>query len=452
MASTVLEETFQAVPPTSARELEYQQLKAEIHRQLVAVLDLSRVGDWGNDRLRTEVRKVASDLAQRSTPTLSSQDREQLLDELMSEAFGLGPLDVFMADPTVNDILVNGPHAVYIDRNGQLEATQVRFADDAHLMQIIQRIAARVGRRVDEMSPLVDARLEDGSRVNAILPPLALQGPTLSIRRFAVRLGREDLLSRATLTPEMLQLLGIVVRARINLLISGGTGSGKTTLLNVLSSFIPRRERLVSIEDAAELQLQQPHVVRLETRIPNLEGVGEVTQRDLVRNSLRMRPDRIIIGEVRGPEALDMLQAMNTGHEGSMTTIHANDTRDALARLEMMVALAGFEMPLMVIRNYIASALQLLVHTARLQGGMRRVTRISELIRLKNGRRYVVKDLFGFRQTTVRDGVALGEFYATGHVPTFLPRMIAAGIPVPEELFQERVIAETSLPMGTEVD
>jgi pilus assembly protein CpaF len=358
----------------------------------------------------------------------------------MAEAFGLGPLDRFMTDPSVNDILVNGPDTVYVERRGRLEKTDVVFADSAHLIQIIQRIAARVGRRVDEASPMVDARLPDGSRVNAIIPPLALEGPVLSIRRFAVRLTAEHLLANATLPWEMLELLRAAVEARTNTLISGGTGAGKTTLLNTLSRFIPHDERLVSIEDSAELQLQQPHVVRLETRLPNLEGVGEVSQRDLVRNSLRMRPDRIIIGEVRGPEALDMLQAMNTGHEGSLTTIHANDTRDALSRLEMMVTMAGFEMPLPVIRSYIGSAIHLVVQLARLKGGSRKVVRISELVGLRKRRQYVVRDLFVFRQTGVVDGRAVGEFHATGHVPGFLPQLHAAGIDLPADLFTPRVL------------
>jgi pilus assembly protein CpaF len=316
----------------------------------------------------------------------------------------------------------------------------VVFADNAHLIQVIQRIAARVGRRVDEMSPMVDARLPDGSRINAIIPPLALEGPVLSIRRFAVRLNAEMLLANGTLTAEMIELLRSVVDARFNMIISGGTGAGKTTLLNTLSRFIPHDERLVSIEDSAELLLQQPHVVRLETRLPNLEGVGQVTQRDLVRNSLRMRPDRIIIGECRGSEALDMLQAMNTGHDGSMTTIHANDTRDALARLEMMVTMAGFEMPLPVIRNYISSAVRIIVQVARLKGGARRLTRISEIVGLKRRKAYVVKDIFGYRQTGVHDGMAVGEFYATGYVPAFLPKLHAHGIDLAPEMFKERLL------------
>jgi pilus assembly protein CpaF len=344
-----------------------------------------------------------------------------------------------MHDPAVSDILVNGPREVYLERNGRLEKSNILFADDAHLMQVIQRIAARVGRRVDESSPMVDARLPDGSRVNAIIPPLSLSGPVLSIRRFGVRLKAEDLIANGSLPREVLQLLSAAVEGRISVLISGGTGSGKTTLLNILSAFIPPEERLVTIEDAAELKLQQPHVVKLETRPANLEGVGEVRQRELVRNSLRMRPDRIIIGEVRGPEALDMIQAMNTGHEGSLTTIHANDTRDALARLEMMIMLAGFDLPVPIIRQYIASAIGLVIQLARLKGGVRRVLRVTEIVELRR-RSYVLRDIFGFRQRGIREGLAQGEFYATGHEPVLVGRLKAMGIELPGSLFQERTL------------
>jgi pilus assembly protein CpaF len=418
----------------------FQKIKAEIHRRLVELLDISRLEKLKPERLRREVRALAIQLAQSAPDLLNEVDRERLIDEVMNEAFGLGPLEGFMNDPAVSDILVNGPHQVFVERHGQIAETPVVFADNAHLIQIIQRVAARVGRRVDEMSPMVDARLPDGSRVNAIIPPLALDGPVLSIRRFGVRLCSDDLLANGTLPTPMLAFLRAVVHGRLNVIISGGTGAGKTTMLNALSRFIPGDERLVTIEDSAELQLQQKHVVRLETRLPNLEGVGQYTQRDLVRNSLRMRPDRIIIGEVRGPEALDMLQAMNTGHEGSLTTIHANDTRDALARLEIMVTMAGFEMPVPVIRHYVYSAIRVIVQMARLKGGARRVVRISEIVGLKKRRRYVVRDLFGFRQTGVRDGMAVGEFYATGSVPQCQERLHAAGLELPPELFAERTL------------
>jgi pilus assembly protein CpaF len=417
----------------------FQKLKAEIHRQLVEMIDISRLGHWKPERLRREVRNLAQQLTRATPELLNEADRERLIDEILAEVFGLGPLEGLMNDPTVNDILVNGPHQVFIERAGRLEPSDIVFADDQHLMQIIQRIAARVGRRADEMTPMVDARLPDGSRVNAIIPPLSLQGPVLSIRRFGTRLNTDDLLGNGTLVPEILELVSGAVEARISVMVSGGTGSGKTTLLNCLSRYIPGDERLVTIEDSAELKLQQKHVVRLETRPPNLEGVGEVKQRDLVRNALRMRPDRIIIGEVRGAEALDMLQAMNTGHEGSMTTIHANDTRDALSRLEMMVMMAGFEMPVPVIRQYIASSITLVVHLSRLKGGRRKAMRVSEIIAFRKGR-YIVRDIFGFRQTGVRDGAAVGEFYATGHVPRFLARLHAAGVDLREELFEKRIL------------
>jgi pilus assembly protein CpaF len=425
--------------------LRFQKLKAQIHSQLVEMIDISKLSHWKPDRLKREVRTLATRLVQAVPETLNQLERERLVEEIMHEVFGLGPLEVLMNDPTISDILVNGPRTVYIERFGRLEPTNIVFADDAHLMQIIQRIAARVGRRVDEMSPMVDARLPDGSRVNAIVPPLSLEGPVLSIRRFGIRLTAEDLLANGTMPKDILRLLQAAVEARLSMLISGGTGSGKTTLLNVLSRFIPHDERLVTIEDSAELQLQQPHVVKLETRPANLEGVGEVRQRDLVRNSLRMRPDRIIIGEVRGPEALDMLQAMNTGHEGSLTTIHANDTRDALSRLETMVTMAGFEMPVTVIRQYIASAITLVIQLARLKGGPRKVMRVSEILGLK-GKKYVVKDIFRFEQLGVRDGVAVGEFRATGYVPRCLTRIRMAGIDLPDDLFAQRVLSPEEAP------
>jgi pilus assembly protein CpaF len=419
----------------------FQGLKAEVHRQMVEALDLSQLDRWNGERLRREVSALTEQLASEQAQSLAVGDRDRLVGEVLDEAFGLGPLEELTRDPAVSDILVNGPDKVYVERNGRLEETSVAFSDKTHLLRVIQRIAARVGRRVDESSPMVDARLPDGSRVNAVVAPLTLDGPVLSIRRFGARLTDAGLLTLGSVAPEMLALLKAAVEGRINLLISGGTGAGKTTLLNALSRFIPADERLVTIEDSAELALQQPHVVRMETRPPNLEGAGEVTQRQLVRNSLRMRPDRIIIGEVRGPEALDMLQAMNTGHEGSLTTIHANDTRDALARLELMVTLAGFDVPVPVIRNYIASAITLVVHLARLKGGVRRVVRISEILGLKRQKTYVVRDLFGFRQTGVQDGAAVGEFYAAGRAPRFLPRLKASGIDLPEALFTERLLA-----------
>jgi len=431
--------TLENKPVKDSLALRLQKLKSEIHRQLVEGLDVSRLNQMKPDKLRRTVRDLAVRLTRSSPEMLNEMERERLVEEIMDEAFGLGPLEGPMRDPTVSDILVNGPNEVYLERNGKLEPSGIIFADDAHLMQVIQRIAARVGRRIDEMSPLVDARLPDGSRVNAIIPPLALNGPVLSIRRFGVRLTANDLIANGTMPQEMFDLISVAVESRVSVLVSGGTGSGKTTLLNTLSAFIPRDERLVTIEDTAELKLQQPHVVRLETRLANLEGAGEVRQRELVRNSLRMRPDRIIIGEVRGPEALDMLQAMTTGHEGSLTTIHANDTRDALGRLEMMVMLAGFELPIQVIRQYIASAIGLVIHLARLKGGPRRIIRVSEIVGLRR-RAYVLKDIFGFRQLGIQDGAAVGEFYATGYEPTFLARLKAMGIDLPASLFRERIL------------
>jgi pilus assembly protein CpaF len=419
----------------------YHRLKTDIHRKIVETIDLSKLNRWEPQRVRREVRNLATQHCATAQELLNEVEREQLIEEVMSEVFGLGPLDPLMVDPAITDILVNGPHSIYVERGGRLELTPVRFYDDAHLLQIIQRVASRVGRRADEMSPMVDARLEDGSRVNAIIPPLSLSGPTMSIRRFGVRLGGDELLANRTLPPEMLALLRAAVEARVSILVSGGTGSGKTTLLNVLSQFIPSEERLITIEDSAELKLRQPHVVSLETRVANVEGAGEVRQRELVRNALRMRPDRIILGEVRGGEALDVLQAMNTGHEGSLTTIHANDTRDALTRLEMMVMLAGFELPVPVIRYYITTAITLVVQLARLKGGRRKIVRVSEVLGTDPAP-YHIQDIFGYRQLGVRNGGAFGEFYATGRRPRVLEKLRAMGIDLPDELFRERAWPE----------
>lgn len=424
-------------------EKRFQTASSTIHNKLVEMIDISKLGHWKPERLQRELKQLATRQIEESdlVREWSEKEKNRLLTELMSEMFGFGPLDKLMTDPAVSDILVNGPNQVFMERNGKLEQTDAVFADNQHLLRIIQRIAARIGRRADESSPMVDARLPDGSRVNAIIPPLSLEGPVLSIRRFGVRLKVEDLLENRTAPPEILKLLRAAVATRISILVSGGTGSGKTTLLNVLSRYIPREERLVTIEDSAELKLSQPHVIRLETRPPNLEGNGEVRQRDLVRNALRMRPDRIILGEVRGAEALDMLQAMNTGHEGSMTTIHANDTRDALARLEMMVMMAGFELPVSVIRQYVSSAITLVVQLARLKGGRRKIVRISEIQGLRK-RRYLVRDIFGFEQTGISDGEATGHFYATGNVPHLVKRLKAAGVELADDLFTKRNLDE----------
>ncbi len=428
-----------AEPIGEGHEAEFQKIKTGIHRELLDSLDLSRITGLTDDELREDIRRLAEGMLQSRSRKLPAIDEDRLVDELLAESFGLGPLEIYLQDPDVTDILVNGPSEVYVERLGRLHETNTVFADEDHLLQIIQRVAARVGRRIDEHSPMVDARLSDGSRVNAIIPPLALGGPVLSIRRFGHKpLQINDLMVRGSVCPEILKLIEAAVEGRINVMISGGTGAGKTTFLNNVSRYIPANERLVTIEDSAELLLQRKHVVKLETRPKSAEGASEVTQRDLVRNALRMRPDRIILGEVRGGEALDMLQAMNTGHEGSLTTIHANDTRDALSRLEVMVSMAGFDLPVPVVRKYIASAITLVIHLARLRGGVRRVMRVSEVMSLENGD-YKIQDIFGFEQRGSDDrGIARGHFYATGNQPVFLKRLNQLGIELPESLFTQR--------------
>jgi len=420
-------------------ELRYQRLKVTIHENLVESLDLSLLAEVNQNDLTDQFQSVAQELCQEFALELHENDRERMLSDLMDEVYGLGPLEALMKDETITDVLVNHPHEVYIERFGRIEPTDTIFADEAHLVRIIQRVVARVGRRIDEVSPMVDARLPDGSRVNAVVRPLALDGPTLSIRKFGVEpLKIGDLVEFNTLTDEMVEFLAAAVDARVTFLISGGTGAGKTTLLNALTTFIPDEERLVTIEDSAELRLQHRHTVRLETRPPNTEGAGQITQRELVRNSLRMRPDRIIIGEVRGAEALDLLQAVNTGHEGSLTTIHANDTRDALARLEMMIAMSGFELPIPVVRQYISTGIRLVVQLARLKGGQRRVVRITEIIESQDGT-YHTNDIFGFEQTGVdEDGISQGDFYTTGYRPACRKMIESAGIHLPDSLFQEK--------------
>lgn len=427
-------------------EQQFQQCKVKLHQRLVEALDPSQL-DRVNElpQAAGSVRRWIADVCSAHADLPSTVNRERLADELAAEVFGLGPLETLMRDPSVSDILVNDPYSVYIERAGRLELTNCIFADTDHLMRIIQRIVGRLGRRVDEMNPMVDARLPDGSRVNAIIPPLALNGPTLSIRRFGVEaLRMDDLLANGSLAPEIVEFLAAAVRSRISCVLSGGTGAGKTTLLNTLSAFIPPEERTITVEDSAELRFQRRHWVRLEVRPANSEGSGEVSQRDLVRNCLRMRPDRIIVGEVRGAEVWDMLQAMNTGHDGSLTTIHANSTQDALARLEMMVALTGFELPVSVVRQYIACGITLIVQLARLAGGPRRVVQVSELLGVE-GNTYVMEDIFGFEQTGIdAQGTARGRFYATGYRPACLKRMEAAGIVLPESLFQERTLDPTN--------
>jgi pilus assembly protein CpaF len=413
----------------------------DLHARLIAGLDLSRIGSMTEDEIRSEIREAAGELCSRSSSLLTASDRERLVNEVMDEAFGLGPLEPLLHDPTISDILVNGPKTVYVERKGRLELTNVDFGDEPHLLQIVQRIVGRVGRRIDETSPMADARLADGSRVNAIIPPLALDGSLLCIRRFSARpLKAEDLIAKHSIAPEMVKFMAACVQARRNILISGGTGSGKTTLLNMLSGYIPDDERIATIEDAAELRLQQRHVVRMETRPKNVEGEGEVTSRDLVRNALRMRPDRVVIGESRGPEALDMLQAMNTGHDGSMTTLHANDTRDALSRLEMMVGMAGFDMPMWVIRKQISSAVHIVIQASRLTGGVRKITKISEITGME-GEIISMHDIFVFKQTGLDSNrVAQGDFHSTGIRPKCLEHLAVMGVDISPDIFEGGVL------------
>ena len=414
-------------------EIRFQSLKAKIHESLVSSLDLVAAEGLSDAQLRNELLPFIEDeiaLCDSSIrKKLSKDTRNRLIAELQDEMFGMGPLEKLMNDPAISDILVNHCHEIYVEREGVLELSDVVFADNKHLMRIIQRIVSRVGRRVDEVCPMVDARLPDGSRVNAVIPPLAIDGPKLSIRRFGKgHLGLESIVGFNTMTPAMASFLAAAVQAKTSIVVSGGTGAGKTTLLNALSGEIVEGERIVTIEDSAELLLQHRHVARLETRPANSEGVGELTQRDLLRNSLRMRPDRIIVGEVRGPEALDMLQAMNTGHEGSMSTIHANDTIDAINRLELMIAMSKLELPLEVVRSYIAAGINLLVHVARLKGGVRRITRVSELQRSADGG-YQLDDIFRFNRTgTDSEGKATGIFETTGYQPTCLERFFEEGV------------------------
>ncbi|MBI3223304.1 MAG: CpaF family protein, partial [Nitrosomonadales bacterium] len=388
------------------------------------------------DRLQEELKMLVERLIAEETLAINDAERKSLVQDIQHEVLGLGPIESLLADPTVSDILANTYRQVYVERAGKLELSGVRFENDAHLMKIIDKIVSGIGRRVDESSPMVDARLPDGSRVNAIIPPLAIDGPILSIRRFAVTpLGIDDIIRGKSLTPEMAEIIGGLVKAKVNLLISGGTGTGKTTLLNIMSGFIPHSERIITIEDAAELQLQQPHVVRLETRPPNIEGKGEVAQRALVKNSLRMRPDRIILGEVRGAEALDMLQAMNTGHEGSMTTVHANSPRDSLIRLENMVGMAGLNLPSKAMRQQISSAITAVIHVSRLSDGKRKITSIHEITGME-GDIVTMQEIFMFDQTGVApDGTVLGHFRATGIRPKFIDRLRTRGVMVSENLF-----------------
>src|SRR5712692_2866463 len=424
----------------SALKPEYQELKFTLHRKLVDKINLEALAAIDNQRVRSEVRQALISLIDSEPTLLSSLEKQQICDEVLDEVFGLGPLEPLLQDPTISDILVNTHKQVYVERKGLLELTSVGFRDDQHLLRIIDKIVSQVGRRVDESTPMVDARLSDGSRVNAIIPPLAVDGPILSIRRFSTdKLMPPDLVERKALTQGMMELLEAAVKARLNIIISGGTGSGKTTLLNALSAFVNGKERIVTIEDAAELQLKQPRVVRLETRPANLEGNGAVRQRELLVNSLRMRPDRIVVGEVRGEEALDMLQAMNTGHDGSLTTVHANSPRDAVSRLEVMVSLANSNMQLVSVRQQIASAVHLLVQASRLTDGSRRVVSLTEVTGME-GEVVTLQDLFVFEKRGLNpEGQVVGRFAATGIRPKFYEKLLAAGIRLRADLFDEVV-------------
>jgi pilus assembly protein CpaF len=412
------------------------RLKSEIHLELLKKFDLSVMEKISEAELRQRLAVFVDETINEKNIILGETQRKALITSIQNEVMGLGPLEPLLADSAVSDILVNGPHTVYVERYGKLELTNVRFTDDEHLLRIIEKIVSRIGRRVDESSPMVDARLPDGSRVNAIIPPLALDGPALSIRRFsAVPLGVEQLVDYGSMTRDMAMMIAAMVKTKTNIIISGGTGSGKTTMLNLMSGFIPDDERIVTIEDAAELRLQQPHVVRLETRPPNIEGEGEINQRALIKNSLRMRPDRIIVGEVRGAEVLDMLQAMNTGHEGSMATIHANTARDALTRLENMVAISGLNMPVRPLRQQIVSALTAIIQVSRLSDGKRKIISILELTGME-GDMISTQEIFRFQQTGVApDGTVQGRFRATGIRPKFAEKVAARGAPLPEYLF-----------------
>ncbi|HEV8071010.1 MAG TPA: CpaF family protein [Planctomycetaceae bacterium] len=433
------------VPPRTGRptaeqgQTDFDELKRLIHGKLVDKLDLTRLGDLEGDTLRREIRLVVEHLCDTENPLLNRSEREKLIEEVLDETFGFGPLEALLKEDGVADIMINGPKNIFLEKNGRIQRSKITFRDNDHLMQILDRIVSKVGRRIDETSPMCDARLPDGSRVNAIIPPLALDGPAITIRRFGSNpLTLEDLLRFGAFTPEMVMLLEGAIKARLNIIVSGGTGSGKTTLLNTLSSFIQGDQRIITIEDAAELQLQQEHVLRLETRPANIEGKGRVNATDLVRNALRMRPDRIIIGECRGPEALDMLQAMNTGHEGSLTTIHANAPRDAVSRLETMISMGGIDIPLKALRHQFASAVDLVIQANRLQGGPRKVTHITEVLNMEQDT-VIMQDIFLFVQDGIDEtGRAFGHFTATGVRPSFMPRLESAGVRLPANLFAAR--------------
>ncbi|MGE0376941.1 MAG: CpaF family protein [Planctomycetaceae bacterium] len=418
---------------------DFDKLKTHIHGKLVDKLDLSRLGELEGDTLRREIRLVVEHLCDTENPLLNRSERERLIEEVLDETFGFGPLEVLMKEDGIADIMINGPKNVFVEKGGRVIRSDVTFRDNDHLLQILDRIVSRVGRRIDETSPMCDARLPDGSRLNAIIPPLALDGPSLTIRKFGSNpLTLEGLLNFGAFTPEMVMFMEGAMKARLNIIISGGTGSGKTTLLNTLSSFIQHDQRIVTIEDAAELQLQQEHVLRLETRPANIEGKGRIGATDLVRNALRMRPDRIIIGECRGPETLDMLQAMNTGHDGSLTTVHANNPRDAVSRIETMVTMGGVELPLKAIRHQFCSAVDVIIQANRLQGGPRKVTHITEVLNMEQDT-VIMQDIFLFVQEGIDDsGRAFGHFQATGVRPSCMARLESAGVRLPANLFSAR--------------
>lgn len=411
-------------------------IKSKIHLKILSIVDLRTMERMSAIELKNELKLLCEKILDEELLAINEVERRTIVQSIQNEMLGLGPLEPLLGDPTISDILVNGPFSVYVEKKGRIETTQIKFDNDQHLLRIIDKIVSQIGRRVDELSPMVDARLPDGSRVNVIIPPLALDGPILSIRRFSViPYGMQDLINFSTLTSEMAELIQGLVKAKVNLIISGGTGSGKTTLLNVMSASIPSTERIVTIEDAAELQLQQPHVVRLESRPQNIEGKGEVNQRQLVRNSLRMRPDRIILGEVRGSEVLDMLQAMNTGHEGSMTTIHANTPRDAITRLEHMISMAGMQVSPRTMRQQISAALSVVIQISRLSDGKRRITSLQEITGIE-GEIESMQEIFKYEQTGVApDGTVLGQFYATGIRPKFEQRLQIRGVQLSEDIF-----------------
>jgi len=421
----------------------YQELKDRLHQRVIEMLDLTAINSMSQEAVTAQLTKLIEQLLQQESVPLNQRERTQLTQDILHETLGLGPLEPLLADQTINDILVNGYKQVFVERDGRLELTSVRFKDNAHLKKIIERIVSRIGRRIDESSPMVDARLADGSRVNAIIPPLAIDGPSLSIRKFSKDpLQLCDLVEKQSMTPEIGELLKAIVQARLNVLISGGTGSGKTTLLNVMSGFIPNNERIVTIEDAAELQLRQEHVVRLETRPANIEGKGEVAQRELVKNALRMRPDRIILGEVRGAESLDMLQAMNTGHDGSLTTVHANSCRDALTRIETLVSMAGFNLAAKAMRHYVSSALDVIIQIARMSDGTRKLISLQEVVGME-GDLITLQELFTFQQTGLDENRKVkGRFKATGVRPKFAERLAAKGVALPPELFDPHKVYE----------